>query len=182
MSSSGKPISRAPAAVLVVGLLLAVGLVFLGASLASAPAPAPGIERPGTPDWPRDVTVILRDYAFNPDPLHLVAGETVRLTVVNGGLIEHEFVLGDASVQSAWAEADARASAPAPFATSPPASVSAEVGGLRLLVGSGQTVVALHDVPAAHGLELACHLPGHLQQGMRARVVLAVANMSGPET
>ncbi len=159
---------------------LAVGLVFLGASLASAPAPAPAIARPGTVNSPRDVNVILRDYAFNPDPLHLVAGETVRFTIVNGGLIEHEFVLGDAQVQAAWADADARASAPAPFATPPPASRPPGVDGLRLVVGSGQTAVALHTVPPASALELACHLPGHLQAGMRARVVLVVANMSDP--
>lgn len=159
---------------------LAVGLVFLGASLASAPAPAPVIDRPGTSDTPRDVTVILRDYAFNPDPLHLVQGETVRFTIINGGLIAHEFVLGDAAVQAAWAEADARASAPAPFATPPPASVPVDVGGLRVVVASGQTVVAVHTVPTAQEIALACHLPGHLQQGMRARVVLVVANMGAP--
>ncbi len=161
---------------------LAVGLVLLGASLASQPAPAPGIERPGTTDSPRDVAVILRDYAFNPDPLHLIPGETVRFTIINGGLIEHEFVLGDASVQSAWAEADARASPPGPFATPPPASVPADVGGLRVLVGSGQTAVAVHTVPSGPQIELACHLPGHLQEGMRARVMLVVANMSAPTT
>ena len=162
-------------------MALAASLVFLGASLASAPASAPVIGQPGTTEAPRDVTVILRDYAFNPDPLQLVRGETVRFTILNGGLIEHEFVLGDSTVQLAWAEADARASAPAPFTTPPPASVPPDVGGLRVVVPSGQSIVALHTVPnAPEMIEVACHLPGHLEQGMRARVELVVANMSAP--
>ena len=49
---------------------------------------------------PRDVNVIMRDYHFDPTPLYLYAGETVRLNVFNGGMVEHELVLGDAAVQA----------------------------------------------------------------------------------
>jgi uncharacterized cupredoxin-like copper-binding protein len=157
--------------VLVIGASLAVGLVFLGAMLASAPGVPPSFE-PGTSADPRDVNVILRDYAFNPDPLQLSAGEMVRFTIVNGGLVEHEFVLGDESVQQAWAAANAVATPPAPFATAPPASAPAGTGGLRVFVPSGQTATATYMVPPTGELQLFCHLPGHAEQGMHAVVVL----------
>jgi uncharacterized cupredoxin-like copper-binding protein len=151
---------------------LALVLVLLGAALAAAPAPRPSFDGPGTVDSPRPVNVILRDYRFDPTPLYLAPAETVRLTVVNGGLVEHELVLGDAAVQSAWAAANAAATPPAPFATAPPASVAAGVGGLRLLVPSGGTVVVDYTVPVAGGLELICHLPGHAERGMVGQVVM----------
>ena len=80
----------------------------------------------------------MRDYRFDPTPVVLVPGETVRLTILNGGLVEHELTLGDEDVQVAWAQADAAATPPAPFATPPPASVPPGTGGLRVLLGSGE--------------------------------------------
>jgi len=157
--------------VLVVGLGLAVVLVLLGATLAAAPGPKPSFSGPGTVDSPRPVNVILRDYKFDPTPLYLAPGETVRLSVVNGGLVEHELVLGDASVQSAWAAANAAATPPAPFATAPAASVDPSVGGLRLLVPSGGSAVMDYTVPPTGDVELICHLPGHAERGMVGQVV-----------
>ena len=159
--------------VLLVGLGLAGALVLLGAALAAAPAPVQEIARPGTTESPRAVTVIMRDYGFDPEPLRLVPGETVRLTVFNGGLVEHELVLGDERVQDAWSLANAQATPPALFASAPPASVPAEVDGLRLLVASGLSTVVDYTVPAAGTLEMICHLPGHADQGMVGEVTLA---------
>jgi len=155
-----------------VGLSLAGALVLIGAALADSPAPEPVVASPGSAAFPRDVNVILRDYQFNPTPLYLVAGETVRLNIFNGGLVEHELVLGDAAVQEAWLEADARATPPAPFATAPPASVAPGTGGVRVLLPSGGSASVVYDVPAQPGLQLFCHLPGHTEQGMVGRVVL----------
>jgi uncharacterized cupredoxin-like copper-binding protein len=159
--------------VVVFGLGLAVGLVLLGGSLAAAPAPSPNIVQPGTVDSPRPVNVIMRDYRFDPTPLYLVRGETVRLNVLNGGLIDHELVLGDETVQAAWSEADLAATPPAPFATAPPASVAPDVAGLRVLLGSGGTTAVDFVVPATGALELICHLPGHAERGMVGAVEFA---------
>ena len=75
--------------------------MLLGAALAGAPAPTPAASpQPGTDAAPREVNVIMRDYHFDPTPLYLYPGETVRLNVVNGGMVEHELVLGDAAVQA----------------------------------------------------------------------------------
>ncbi len=123
--------------------------MILGASLAAAPAPAPTIAKPGTQHEPRPVNVIMRDYRFDPTPIYFVPGETVRLNVINAGLVEHELVLGDAAVQAAWADADAAATPPAPLATAPPASVAPQTGGLRLVLASGASTVVDYQVPAA---------------------------------
>jgi uncharacterized cupredoxin-like copper-binding protein len=166
-------VSRAPVAIVVLGLGLALVLVLLGARLAASPAPSPDLSQPGTLASPRPVNVIMRDYVFNPTPLYLVAGETVRLQIVNGGLVAHEFVLGDAGVQAAWAAADAAATPPSAFATAPPASVPATTGGVRALLASGESVSIVYEVPRDGPLELVCHLPGHVEQGMVGGVVLA---------
>lgn len=151
-----------------------ISLVLLGAALAGAPAPTPApAQQPGTDASPREVNVIMRDYHFDPTPLYLYPGETVRLNVINGGMVEHELVLGDAAVQAAWTAADAAATPPGPFATAPPASVDPNVGGLRIFLGSGGSTSVIYHVPGIGTLELMCHLPGHLERGMSADVELS---------
>ena len=166
-------VSRGPVVVLIVGAALIVSLVLLGAALAGAPAPTPAPSMvAGTDAQPRDVSVIMRDYHFDPTPLYLFPGETVRLTVFNAGMIDHELVLGDAAVQLAWTAADAAATPPAAFATSPPASVDPSVGGLHIALPSGASTTVIYHVPADEQLELICHLPGHEEAGMVGQVVL----------
>lgn len=167
--------SLAPLVVVAGFLLVAVVLVLIGAERSAAPAPSVTVARAGTPDAPRDVVVIMRDYLFDPTPVVLVPGETIRLTVFDAGLQPHELVLGDASVQEAWASAHAAATPPAPFATAPAASVPVGTGGLRVWVGSGDRATVDWDVPAQGELLLMCHLPGHIEQGMIGRVELRTA-------
>jgi uncharacterized cupredoxin-like copper-binding protein len=158
--------------VLIVGAALAISLVLLGATLAGAPAPTPAPSAlPGTDASPREVNVIMRDYVFDPTPLYLYPGETIQLNVFNGGMVEHELVLGDAAVQQAWSDEDAAATPPGAFATAPPASVDPTVGGLRILLPSGGTSSVIYHVPQAGELQMLCHLPGHLERGMAADVV-----------
>jgi uncharacterized cupredoxin-like copper-binding protein len=177
--------SVAPFLVVAGFLAVAIILVFIGAERSAAPAPSVAITRPGTPEEPRDVVVIMRDYLFDPTPLVLVPGETIRLTAFDAGLQPHELVLGDAQVQSAWAAAHAAATPPAPFATPPAASVPPGTGGLRVWVGSGNSTTVDWMVPADGELLLMCHLPGHVAQGMVGRVELralstGVAEPSAP--
>ena len=167
---SGRRPSLAPLVVVVGFFVVAITLVLVGAQRSAEPPPTVTIDRAGAPDDPRPVTVIMRDYLFDPTPLVLVAGETVRLTVFSAGMTGHEMVLGDASVQAAWAHADAAATPPAPFATAPPASVPPGTGGVRLLLASGESATVDYLVPASGELLLLCHLPGHIAQGMIGRV------------
>jgi uncharacterized cupredoxin-like copper-binding protein len=164
--------SLAPFVVVAAFLIVAVVLVLIGAERSAAPAPSVAIARPGTPDQPRDVVVIMRDSLFDPTPLVLVPGETIRLTAFDAGLQPHELVLGDAHVQAAWASAHAAATPPAPFATPPGASVPPGTGGLRVWLGSGDRTTVDWKVPPSGELLLMCHLPGHVEQGMVGRVEL----------
>jgi len=163
--------SRLPVYALVLGMSLAIGLVLYFATINNLPVASPPIGQPGTAAAPRPVNVILRDYHFDPTPLHLYPGETIKLTVLNAGMVEHEFVLGDAAVQSAWAQADAAATPAAPFATAPPASAPAGTGGLRIILPSGGVTTVTYVVPDGQ-LLLLCNLPGHQERGMIGQIVL----------
>lgn len=171
--TGGAPrISRAPVIVTAIFFAVAVTLVIIGAQLSLQPAPSISIDRPGTADQPRPLNVIMRDYRFDPTPVILVPGETVRITVFNAGLVDHELVLGDAGVQKAWHAADAAATPPGLFQTAPPASVPADTGGLRVLLASGKQQIVEYTVPASGELALICHLPGHIERGMVGAIEL----------
>jgi uncharacterized cupredoxin-like copper-binding protein len=157
--------------VLGVGMALAIGLVLYLADANGRPVVSPALGQPGTAAAPRAVNVIMRDYHFDPTPLYLYRGETITLTVVNAGMVEHELVLGDAAAQSAWAAADAVATPAAPFATAPPASARAGTGGLRIILPSGGTTTVTYVVSPGP-LLLLCNLPGHQERGMVGEVVL----------
>jgi len=172
------PVSRAPVVVVLVFGGIATALVLLGMQRPGEPPPQIGIETAGTPARPRDVTVIMHDYRFDPTPVVLIPGETVRFTVINGGLVRHDMVVGDAAVQQAWHQADAAATPPVLFATAPPASVPATTGGLRVALDSGQQAVVEYLVPTDQVLALLCHIPGHIEKGMIGAVELRDAEVS----
>ncbi len=138
------------------------------AACEAGPAPATPPISPGSATAPRDVNIIAKDWQFLPDPVDFVAGETVLLHVVNGGLEIHEVVIGDAAVQDAWEAAEA-AVAEHPPGPTPIVSVPPDVAGIRVVVASGQRVDLTWSVPsdaAKRALSIGCHIPGHWQKGM----------------
>jgi uncharacterized cupredoxin-like copper-binding protein len=166
------PVSRAPIVVVIVFAVVAITLVFIGMQRPGEPPPDVEITQAGTTDAPRDVTVIMRDYRFDPTPVVLVPGETVRFTIFNAGLEVHDFVIGDADVQRAWSLADAEATPQNLLATAPPASVPPGTGGLRVFLRSGERASVDYGVPDDEQLSLLCHIPGHIEKGMIGRVDL----------
>ena len=166
-----QPISRAPVVVVIVFAVIATALIFIGATRSTV-SPEVEITTAGTPTEPRAITVIMRDYRFEPTPVVLVPGETVRFTVFNAGLEVHDFVIGDAEVQQAWSIADAAATPPNLMATAPPASVPPGTGGLRVFLRSGEQATVDYAVPSDEQLSLLCHIPGHIEKGMVGRVEL----------
>ena len=119
--------------------------------------------------------MIMRDFLFEPAPIRLFPGEAVRFTIVNAGLVAHDFVLGDADVQAAWDAADAAATPPIIGASAPPASVPPETGGIRVWLASGGTGDAVFLVPGAteaQRLQLACRIPGHAEEGMVGKLAI----------
>jgi uncharacterized cupredoxin-like copper-binding protein len=171
-------VSRAPVFVVIVFGVVATALVLIGMERPSQPPPHVSISQAGTATQPRDVTVIMRDYRFDPTPVILVPGETVRFTIFNGGLVDHDFVIGDEAVQRAWHAADAAATPPSFLATAPPASVPPGTGGLRVLLGSGERAVVEYRVPEGPALALLCHIPGHIEKGMVGAVELRDISIS----
>ena len=156
--------ARAPLAVTLATLALVV------AACAGGGAPATPPVTPGTSGAPRDVNIVMRDYAYMPPIVDLVPGETVTLRVINGGLEIHEAVLGDIEAQMAW-EASEGATVghppgPTPFVPDPPG-----FEGTRVVVESGKRVDVTWTVPldaasAAGGWFVGCHIPGHWAKGM----------------
>ena len=154
------------AAALATAFVVAAALV--AACDAGAAPPTPPIS-PGTSAAPREVNIIARDWTFQPAVIDVVAGETVLLHVVNGGLDVHEAVIGDDTAQGAWESAEAAAGVGLAPGATPRVSVDPSVGGLRIVVGSGQRVDMVWTVPSAMpagGLVVGCHIPGHWAKGM----------------
>lgn len=157
--------SRAVARLLLPSMLA----VALAACAAAAPTATPPIVA-GASDAPREVNLIAKDYAFLPDVLDLVPGETVLLHVINGGLVVHEAIIGSMAVQDAWEVAEA-ATEGAPPGPTPVVSVPPDVAGLRIVVESGERVDVVWTVPVTTTpFIVGCHIPGHWELGMQIPV------------
>jgi uncharacterized cupredoxin-like copper-binding protein len=152
-------------------VLLGFAAVITVACEASEPSVTPPIV-PGASGSPREVNLIAKDYSFLPDALDLAPGETVLLHVINGGLEVHEAVIGDAATQDAWEVAEA-ATVGSPPGPTPVVSVPPGVGGLRIVVKSGERVDLVWTVPAVSSTAawlVGCHIPGHWERGMQIPV------------
>jgi uncharacterized cupredoxin-like copper-binding protein len=171
------PKGRAAATVrLAASALAAVAIAGVVAACEVGPPPPTPPISPGSSAALRELNIVMKDWVFLPGTVDVVPGETVLLHVVNGGLIVHEAVIGDQSVQDAWETAES-AVANAPPGPTPVVSVSPEVAGLRVVVESGKRVDVTWTVPAdpavVRTLLLGCHIPGHWAQGMRAAIRIA---------
>jgi uncharacterized cupredoxin-like copper-binding protein len=152
--------------------LAVAGLALALAGCDSGAAPATPPITPGTSAVPRDVNIVARDYAYVPAAVDLVPGETVRLHVINGGLVIHEAIVGSLDQQLAWEEAERPFADPPPGPTPVvPVPAGFEDSGVRVVVGSGQLLEVTWTVPAdaataANGWYVGCHIPGHWDKGM----------------
>jgi uncharacterized cupredoxin-like copper-binding protein len=105
-----------------------------------------------------EVAVNINHSRFAPDELRVESGTTVRFVIHNRDPIDHEFILGDATVQrrhenGTHAEHDA---------------VPGEVS-----VPAGTTRSTSFTFAEPGRLIIGCHLPGHYDYGMRADVIVA---------
>jgi uncharacterized cupredoxin-like copper-binding protein len=126
----------------------AVTAVVLGLASVACLAAAGG-------DGVRTVHVRIGYSAFVPDVIRVEPGETVRFVVRNDDPIDHEFLIGDETVQHVH-----------------------EVGteghhGARpgeISVPAGQTVATTYTFGGAGSTLFGCHLPGHYAYGMRGTI------------
>jgi uncharacterized cupredoxin-like copper-binding protein len=105
-----------------------------------------------------EVAVNINHSRFAPDELRVESGTTVRFVIHNRDPIDHEFILGGATVQrrhenGTHAEHDA---------------VPGEVS-----VPAGKTRSTSFTFAEPGRLIIGCHLPGHYDYGMRADVIVA---------
>ena len=147
-------------------------VIVLAAGCVGGRAPATPPIVPGTVGSPREVNLIARDYSYAPASLDLVPGEVIVLHVVNGGLLTHEAVIGDAAVQDAWEAAEGETIG-APPGPTPVVRVPADLAGLRVVVRSGERVDLAWTVPGDAAASptrpwiVGCHIPGHWAKGMQ---------------
>ncbi len=124
------------------------------------------------------VTVTMNEYQFLPKTITLQAGIPVELTLVNKGKIEHEFTVYPAP-KSAPEDWDEYEMANTYFKDMGEVEVSyrgqGAVAGTRLFevkVEQGKSA-KIEFTPATKGtFEVACHIKGHYEAGMKATFVV----------
>lgn len=117
---------------------------------------------------PKRVTRVIKmtmgdDMRFTPDVLHVKQGETVKLSVENGGKLLHEIVLGSRANLEEHAEM---------MRKHPGMEHSAPH---MLHVASGAAGEIVWRFNKAGQFDFACLLPGHYEAGMRGKIIVAPA-------
>lgn len=106
---------------------------------------------------PQPVTVVvdIEHSRFTPSSVPVAAGTTVRFVVVNHDPINHELIVGPQAVHDRHRDGTERRHAPVPGEVSVPAL---------------ERAVTTYTFDAPGRVEMACHLPGHYEYGMRGAV------------
>ena len=127
--------------------------VFAAVLLASGAACAPA---QADPVGPRTVEIVLHHSRFEPSTIQAEPGETLRFVIVNTDPIDHEFIVGDDSVQELHERGTEAHHDPRP-------------GEVTVL--AGQTVTTTFTL-GERDLLFGCHVPGHYAYGMRGVVLV----------
>jgi len=145
-------------------------VVSLIVTACAAPASA---DAPATPrDVGRSVRIELSEFAFSPPQLILRAGETVTLSLINVGTLEHELMAGTGATVGMGYRSDWLAKANAK---------GAEIGagdhmGFSVRVPPGATAKLVLVVPAKNAqIEIGCFVEGHYEGGMRGLIIVVGA-------
>lgn len=126
------------------------------------------VGQPGHPDRiDRSIAVIASDtMRYDPPEITVRPGETIRFEVKNDGKLRHEFTIGDATEQRAHSEMMKR---DPDMVHNDPNTITVEPGVAKTLVW---------QFGEAGELEIGCHVPGHYEAGMLARVRVVASNNS----
>jgi uncharacterized cupredoxin-like copper-binding protein len=101
---------------------------------------------------------------FSTDEVHVVTGTTVRFVIDNNDPINHEFIVGDASVHARHQRGTEQAHPPVP-------------GEVSVAPNDDGLTIYRFDEPGRY--EFACHLPGHLAYGMKGWVIVEPSRPAG---
>jgi uncharacterized cupredoxin-like copper-binding protein len=112
-----------------------------------------------TPSEARETQVIVKiDHSrFSPDRYEFEAGTSVEFVIQNDDPIDHEFILGDTSVQNRHERGN---------------HVRHDAIPGEISVPAGAKVSTTYDFTEPGRLIIGCHLPAHYDYGMRAPVTV----------
>jgi uncharacterized cupredoxin-like copper-binding protein len=117
--------------------------------------------RPGNPrKISRTIKITALDMKYDKPEIRVKAGETIKFVVTNTGKLRHEFMIGDMEEQRQHAE----------MMKQMPDMVHEDASTLTLEPGATKSLV--WQFTKAGKLEVACHIPGHYEAGMRSQVVV----------
>lgn len=136
------------------------GVAVVAASAALLATAGLTVAATAAPDNPsKTVTVTIHFSRFDLTSLQVSPGETVRFVVINQDPIDHEFLVGDAAMQTRHEKGTE------PVHGTRPGEIS---------VPAGATVETMFTFPAQldPGWEFACHAPGHFAYGMHGPITL----------
>ena len=116
--------------------------------------------KPGSPDKvSRTINISTLDtMRYDKENIQAKPGETIRFVVTNTGKIGHEFAIGTREEQLEHAKM---------MANMP--DMKHEEGN-AVSLEPGETRELIWQFGKAGAVEIACHLPGHYEAGMKARV------------
>lgn len=117
--------------------------------------------RPGNPKKiSRTIKITALDIKYDKPAIQVKAGETIKFVVTNTGKLRHEFMIGDPEEQRQHAE----------MMKQMPGMVHEDANMLTLEPGETKSLV-WHFTKAGK-LEVACHIAGHYEAGMKSQVVV----------
>lgn len=155
-------------------------LVGLAAAAATLLAACGGGIDAGTAETPREIEIEASEFAFSPDPVEVVAGETVTFVIDNVGAVEHELVVtnqaaidehledaaheeGEATGEEETGHEEGEAADEAEHGSEFEHEVVFDAGATARLT------VTLSG-GAAEFTKIACLIPGHFESGMFANL------------
>lgn len=113
----------------------------------------------------RTITVVMREFAFDPDEIHAQVGETVRLLLVNEGVALHDITAeefhGDAEAIGSESHSDSTVG-----------EGHDDGGAFHAAANAGETVELVFVAEEAGEFPLFCSVPGHRELGMTATLVV----------
>ncbi len=122
----------------------------------------------------RTVDIQMSEFHFNPPEPRLKAGETVTLTVINRGAVDHEFMLGRDSSHGDGYERDFLRGVRTEVRMSQGSTFTdGDHGKMMLIQPGGKGELTMKVPPDRKGeWEMGCFLPGHYQAGMKGKVLI----------
>ncbi len=109
------------------------------------------------------VTVTLKEFAFEPASISVSAGQPVEITLINAGAVEHDFAIEVIPVEDVSTEGS--------MSGHDMSAQHAEFD-LHTATGPGETSI-LKFTPTQPGTyKIICSVPGHLEAGMTGELIV----------